>query len=46
MNVIERARAQGRGIIFVTPHLGCFEITSLYYAARHPISEHPEWALP
>ena len=35
---VEAALAQGHGIIFLTPHLGCFEITSLYYAARHPIS--------
>ena len=35
---VESALAAGRGIIFLTPHLGCFEITSLYYAARHPIS--------
>ena len=35
---VEAARAQGRGIIFLTPHLGCYEITALYYAARHPIT--------
>lgn len=35
---VEAALAQGRGIIFLTPHQGCFEITSLYYAARHPIT--------
>lgn len=34
---VEAALAQGRGIIFLTPHLGCFEITSLLYASRHPI---------
>ncbi|WP_109014959.1 lysophospholipid acyltransferase family protein [Novimethylophilus kurashikiensis] len=34
---VETALAQGRGIIFLTPHLGCFEITSLLYASRHPI---------
>jgi KDO2-lipid IV(A) lauroyltransferase len=27
---IEAARASGKGIIFLTPHWGCFEITSLY----------------
>ena len=31
------ALAAGKGIIFLTPHLGCFEITSLYYGARHPM---------
>jgi KDO2-lipid IV(A) lauroyltransferase len=35
---VEAALARGKGIIFLTPHLGCFEITSLYYAARHPIT--------
>lgn len=35
---VERARAEGKGIIFLTPHLGCYEITALYYAARHPIT--------
>lgn len=30
-DVIERARAQGKGIIFVTPHLGCFEVTAQWY---------------
>jgi KDO2-lipid IV(A) lauroyltransferase len=35
---IDAARQQGRGVIFLTPHMGCFEITSLYYAARHPIT--------
>ena len=28
----------GRGILFLTPHLGCFEITAQYYAARRPIT--------
>lgn len=27
------ARAAGRGLLFVTPHLGCFEISAQYYAA-------------
>jgi len=35
---VEQAVAQGRGIIFLTPHLGSFEITSVYYAAQHPIT--------
>ncbi len=26
--------AQGRGIVFLTPHLGCFEVTAQAYAAR------------
>lgn len=31
---IEAAQAQGRGIVFLTPHLGCFEITARAYAQR------------
>lgn len=31
---ISHALAQGRGILFLTPHLGCFEITAQAYAAR------------
>lgn len=33
-----QAEAEGKGLIFLTPHLGCFEITSIYYAARAPIT--------
>ncbi len=29
--LIEDARAAGKGIIFVTPHLGCFEVTAQWY---------------
>jgi KDO2-lipid IV(A) lauroyltransferase len=35
---VEAALQQQRGIIFLTPHLGCFEITAQYYSAHHPIS--------
>lgn len=31
---VEAARAMGKGILFLTPHLGCFEITA-QYAASH-----------
>ncbi len=34
---IERAIAEGKGIVFCSPHLGCWEITSIYVAARFPI---------
>lgn len=37
-NNIETALQTGKGIIFLTPHLGCFEITSIYYGAHHPIT--------
>ena len=36
--LVEEAWAAGRGILFLTPHLGCFEITAQYYAARRPIT--------
>jgi KDO2-lipid IV(A) lauroyltransferase len=32
--LVEAAQAQGRGIVFLTPHLGCFEVTAQGYA-RH-----------
>ena len=32
------AQQRGRGIIFLTPHLGCFEISALYAARRVPIT--------
>jgi len=32
VHVLEAARAEGRGILFLTPHLGCFEITARYIA--------------
>ncbi len=35
---IESGLASGKGIIFLSPHIGCFEITSLYVAARFPIT--------
>ncbi len=39
---IEAAQAQGRGMLFLTPHMGCFEITAQAYAQRfgasHPIT--------
>lgn len=36
--VIDNAIKKGKGIIFLTPHMGCFEITSLYYGNSHPIT--------
>ncbi len=32
--LVEAALARRRGIVFLTPHLGCFEITAQYYAWR------------
>lgn len=36
--LVEAAQAAGKGIIFLTPHLGCFELTAQYYSARAPIT--------
>ncbi|APR04118.1 lysophospholipid acyltransferase family protein [Thauera chlorobenzoica] len=36
--LVEQARAEGAGILFITPHLGCFEITAQCIAARIPIT--------
>jgi KDO2-lipid IV(A) lauroyltransferase len=35
---VKDALKHGHGIIFLTPHLGCFEITSIYYGSKHPIT--------
>jgi KDO2-lipid IV(A) lauroyltransferase len=35
---VEAARARGKGIIIVTPHLGCFEMVSLYFVQRLPMT--------
>ncbi len=36
-DIVEAARARGNGILFLTPHLGCFEISALYTAQRMPL---------
>jgi KDO2-lipid IV(A) lauroyltransferase len=33
--LIDQAHAEGRGIVFLTPHMGCFEVTAQAYAERH-----------
>ena len=48
---IEQGLASGKGLIFLSPHIGCFEITSLYVANRFPItilyrSPRHAWMLP
>lgn len=36
--LVEQAWREGKGILFLTPHLGCFEITAQYYAAHQPMT--------
>lgn len=38
LHLVDEALARGKGVIFLTPHLGCFEITSIYYASQRPIT--------
>jgi KDO2-lipid IV(A) lauroyltransferase len=45
-NYIEEAQAQGKGVIMLTPHVGCFEVTGLYVASRMLITcmyRPPRW---
>ena len=39
---VDTALAQGRGVVFITPHIGCFEVAAQAYAqrfgARHPMT--------
>lgn len=35
---VEKARSEGKGIIFLTPHLGCFELSAFYGARRLPLT--------
>lgn len=35
---VEDAINNKKGIIFLTPHMGCFEITSIFYGAKYPIT--------
>ena len=38
LDCIKKAEKKGKGIIFLTPHLGCFEITSIFYGSTNPIT--------
>lgn len=35
---VMQAYAEGRGVVLLTPHLGCFEISAIYAAERFPIT--------
>ncbi|HMN78264.1 MAG TPA: lysophospholipid acyltransferase family protein [Burkholderiaceae bacterium] len=39
--LIDAAHAQGRGIVFLTPHMGCFEVTAQAYAERYAAARGP-----
>lgn len=36
--VVEDALAENRGIVFLTPHLGCFEVIARYLSQRMPLT--------
>lgn len=36
--VAETAMREGKGIVYLTPHLGCFEITAQYLSTKAPIT--------
>lgn len=39
--LVDAARVRGRGVLFLTPHLGCFEITARAYAERYGATQGP-----
>jgi KDO2-lipid IV(A) lauroyltransferase len=38
MEVTQAARAQGKALLFLTPHMGCFEIAAQYAGLRIPMT--------
>ena len=36
--LVEAAEQRGRGVIYLTPHLGCFDAAALWVAQRQPIT--------
>jgi KDO2-lipid IV(A) lauroyltransferase len=38
MAAVDAARAAGKALLFLTPHMGCFEITAQYAAQRMPLT--------
>lgn len=38
LSLLEEARQSGRGILLLTPHLGCFEIAGFYFGQMMPIT--------
>jgi KDO2-lipid IV(A) lauroyltransferase len=38
LELIDEAKAAGRGVVFLTPHLGCFEISAQYGSLLFPMT--------
>lgn len=38
LQVLDEAERAGRGVLFVTPHLGAFDVAARWYATRAPIA--------
>ena len=38
VDLMEAALKENKGVIFLTPHIGAFEISSIYYAAKNPMT--------
>jgi KDO2-lipid IV(A) lauroyltransferase len=38
LEVLQQAVQKEKGILFLTPHLGAWEITTLYYSGKHPLT--------
>ena len=38
---IDQALTTGRGLVFLTPHMGCFEVAAQAYAADYGVAGHP-----
>lgn len=36
--LIEAAMASGRGLVLLTPHLGCWEVSAQYFSLRYPLT--------
>ena len=45
---LDAAIAQGKGVIFLTPHMGCFEVTAQWFAARYhsPLAQTAQMGTP
>ena len=37
-DLVETATREGKGIVYLTPHLGCFEVTAQYLSTHAPIT--------